>query len=145
MRATHLNRFEQSLLSLLVLAGVVCVPSIAAAQSSAGPCADKDFPAPKLCQRARLDTLHASYLLLVDESGSMKPLWPAVRQALAEFSAAISDGDDLEVRLFSACPRTLIPPTPASERTRAAWEQQIIGLGEPSGSTTDLGCAAKAI
>ena len=145
MRATHLNRFEQSLLSLLVLAGVVCVPSIVAAQSSAGPCADKDFPAPKLCQRARLDTLHASYLLLVDESGSMKPLWPAVRQALGEFSAAVPDGDDLEVRLFADCPHTLIPPTPASDRTRTAWQQQINALGAPNGKSTNLGCAAEAV
>ena len=145
MRVTHLNCFEQSLLGLLVLAGVACLPSTAAAQSSAGPCADKDFPAPKLCQRARLDTLHASYLLLVDESGSMKPLWPAVRQALGEFSAAVPDGDDLEVRLFADCPHTLIPPTPASDRTRTAWQQQINGLGAPSGNSTNLGCTAEAI
>ena len=145
MEATHLNCFERSLLGLLVLAGVACAPSTAAAQSSAGPCADKDFPAPKLCQRARLDTLHASYLLLVDESGSMKPLWPAVRQALGEFSAAVPDGDDLEVRLFADCPHTLIPPTPASDRTRTAWQQQINGLGAPSGKSTNLGCTAEAI
>jgi hypothetical protein len=136
---------KPAVFGLVAIAGAVCLSSEAYGQSSAGPCADKDFPAPNLCRRARLDSLHASYLLLVDESGSMKPLWPAVRQALAEFSAAIPDGDDLEVRLFSACPHTLIPPTPASERTRSAWQQQISGLGEPSGTSTDLGCAAEAI
>ena len=145
MEVPLLNCFERSLLGLLVLAVVACAPDTAAAQNSAGPCADKDFPAPKLCQRARLDTLHASYLLLVDESGSMKPLWPAVRQALGEFSAAVPDGDDLEVRLFADCPHTLIPPTPASDRTRTAWRQQINGLGAPNGRNTDLGCAAEAI
>ena len=145
MRVTHLNRFKHAAFGLIATSAAACIPSTARAQTPAGPCAGKEFPAPNLCQRARLDTLHASYLLLVDESGSMKPLWPAVRQALAEFAAAVPDGDDLEVRLFSACPRTLIPPTPASERTKAAWEQQIRALGEPNGTNTDLGCAAEAI
>src|SRR4029434_8814594 len=94
---------KRAAFGLFAVACLACLATVAHGQSSAGPCADKDFPAPKLCQRARLDTLHASYLLLVDESGSMKPLWPAVRQALGEFSAAVPDGDDLEVRLFADC------------------------------------------
>ena len=145
MRAFRPSGSKRAAFGLFAVASVGCLARIAHGQNSTGPCADTDFPARSLCQRARLDTLHASYLLLVDESGSMKPLWPAVRQALGEFSAAVPDGDDLEVRLFADCPHTLIPPTPASDRTRTAWQQQINGLGAPSGKSTNLGCAAEAV
>src|SRR5215471_15804324 len=148
MRAFRLSSSRRAAFGLFAVAAVAsvgCFARVAHGQNPIGPCADRDFPAPNLCQRARLDTLHASYLLLVDESGSMKPLWPAVRQALGEFSAAVPDGDDLEVRLFADCPHTLIPPTPASDRTRTAWQQQINGLGAPNGKNTNLGCAAEAI
>lgn len=116
------------------------------AQSGAekGRCTIPGFPAPILCARAGLDTVHATYILLVDESGSMAPLWPAVKQALSEFAQAVPDGDELDIRLFSTSVRGLIAPVPANSQVRDAWRQSIQGVPAPRGGNTDLGRAAEA-
>jgi len=61
-----------------------------------------------------------------------------------EFAAAIPDGDELDVRLFSDAPRSLIAPVPASDRARADWARRFAKLQTPSGQFTDLGKAANA-
>ena len=137
-------RISTSPLALLVVANLA-VPRQAAGQSKPTQCQANSFPAPMLCERARLDTLRASYLLLVDESGSMRGRWPAVKAALAEFVSAIADGDQLEVRTFAGTVRTLIPPTPASDPTRANWQARLAGLPDPAGANTDLGLAAASV
>jgi len=121
--------------------------AVRAQQQAAGKgttCGIAGFPAPELCVRAGLDTVPASYLIFVDESGSMKPIWPAVRAALADFAEALPDGDKLDVRLFAGDVRTLIPATPSSAATRQAWRYRFADLAMPAGAHTDLGKAADA-
>jgi len=129
----------------LVIAAGLALSREAAGQSKLAQCQPNVFPAPTLCERARLDTLHASYLLLVDESGSMRGRWPAVKAVLAEFVSAIADGDELEIRTFAGTVRTLIPPTPSSDPTRANWQSRLAGLPDPAGANTDLGLAAASV
>lgn len=139
---------RQSALQMMALCllwfGASALPEVLPAQAPSG-CRIPGFPAPTLCERSGLDTLAASYIIVVDESKSMQPLWPAVREALGEFTAAIQTGDQLEVVLFSSNVRTLIPPTPASSQSRAAWTRSISSLSSPNGTSTDLGRASEAI
>ena len=132
-------------LALVVIVVGLAISREATGQSKPTQCQPNVFPAPTLCERARLDTLRASYLLLVDESGSMRGRWPAVKAALAEFVSVIADGDQLEVRTFAGTVRTLIPPTPASDPTRANWQTRLAGLSDPAGANTDLGMAAASV
>ena len=130
------------LVRALVIAACLTGPTSSIAQGSPAECGGDRFPAPTLCARARLDTLRASYLLLVDESGSMQSRWSTVQSAVSEFVAAIPDGDELEVRVFAGRVRTLIPARPASERVRADWRKTLGELRRPTGASTDLGAAA---
>ena len=126
---------------------LACAPTLAHSQSGrvgdSGECRIPSFPAPTLCARAGLDTIPASYLFVVDESGSMRPLWGGVRSALANFAEAIPDRSELDVRLFAGAPRERIPATAASPATRRAWSQQLSTLQSPAGGNTDLGRAAE--
>lgn len=105
-------------------------------------CPPAQVPAPTLVARARLDTVRAAYVLMVDESQSMTPLWPAVRSALATFAQAIPNGDELRVQLFSTDVRGLISPVPANDAVRAGWVRTFEALPAPKGAHTDLGVAA---
>lgn len=118
--------------------------SVAVQAQSQPACGLPNFPAPELCVRAGLDTVPASYLFIVDESGSMRPLWDGVVSALVQFSAAVPDGSELDVRLFSTTLREVIPATRADDRTRQLWGSQLRSLSFPSGQHTDLGLAARA-
>lgn len=122
---------------------IVGVPRLPA-QQPGGECHIPNFPAPQLCARAGLDTVRARYILMVDESASMTPLWPAMRRALTDFAAAIPEGDELDVRAFSGDAHSLIPTAPASANTRASWRRTFLGLPAPNGRATDLGAAAAA-
>jgi hypothetical protein len=133
--------FKNFLFVALVLA---VQPSTLFGQDPPG-CRISKFPAPSLCERSGLDTLSAAYLLVVDESKSMVPIWPAVQAALREFVSAIQTGDQLEVLLFSGRVQTLIPPTLASQQTRGTWSATLSSLPPPRGSSTDLGIASEAI
>lgn len=113
------------------------------AQSTAD-CRLQRFPAPNLCGRAGLDTVPASYLFLVDESGSMRPLWPGVRAALSDFAGAVPDRSELDVRLFATTVRGHIPATISTAETQRNWYTQLTALAEPRGAFTDLGLAAQA-
>ena len=131
------------LASLVVVLG--SASSAAALAGQAAPdCGIPEFPAPVLCARAGLDTVPASYLLLVDESGSMAPLWPAVRRALVEFALAVPDGDRLDVRSFAGAVRSRIAASGAEDATRSAWAAAFMELEAPRGARTDLGRAAEA-
>ena len=128
----------------ILIGAVLSVPLSAAAAQGRNQCRLPDFPAPILCARAGLDTVHASYLLLIDESGSMQPLWPSVRSALEEFASAIPEGDELDVRAFSGDVRSVIPPSMATPATRSSWQSRFRTLELPHGANTDLGAAARA-
>jgi len=145
LRATRRSRaLALSALAVITAACLYGFPREARAQTARDVC-QRGFPAPTLCMRARLDTLRASYLVLIDESGSMRGRWPEVKGALSDFVSAIPDGDQLEIRAFAGSVRTLIPPTPASNRLRAGWVNQLASLPNPAGANTDLGLAAASI
>lgn len=131
-------------LLLCALTVFVTARSGKAQSPEASTCGIREFPAPQLCARAGLDTVRARYVILVDESGSMRPLWPAVRQALATFAEAIPEGDELDVRAFSSDVRVLVPVAEASTVTRRSWAETMRTLPEPRGASTDLGAASAA-
>lgn len=113
------------------------------AQTSAS-CRIPDFPAPELCARARLDTVRATYFVLLDESGSMRPIWAQVKSAVETFVRAVPDGDELDIRLFSGTVRRLNAPVPASPAIVTTWVRQVSSLPAPSGTHTDLGVAMES-
>jgi len=124
-----------------LLAWIIVEP--ASGQSAAERCGISGFPAPELCARAGLDTIPASYLLVVDESGSMRPMWSGMRGALAEFGQAVPEGSELDVRLFAGGVRQLIPPTVSTAEKQQRWAQELGNLAPPTGAHTDLGRAAE--
>jgi hypothetical protein len=124
----------------MLSAGLPINPSAASAQ--APECSVRN--APTLCTRAGLDSASVNYLLLVDESGSMRPLWPAVRSALASFALAVPEGGQLDVRTFAGTVRQRIPATQSTEATRRSWMADLGDLDAPRGQHTDLGRAAEA-
>lgn len=129
-----------------VLASALFVVSArpSGAQTPLG-CRIEDFPAPALCARAGLDTVPASHLIILDTSGSMRPVWPAVRAALREFAGAIPDGDELDVRLFAGGVGAYLPPTRATPDVRDEWKARMSELPSPNGAHTDLGRASNAV
>lgn len=128
----------------VVLLGGKALPTRAQVAPRQEQCGIAEFPAPVLCARAGLDTVRARHILIVDASGSMTPLWPALRLALAAFAAAIPDGDELDVRVFSDAARALVPTAPATPSTRISWSRTFASLPPPSGTATDLGAAAES-
>ncbi len=58
------------------------------AQRSTG-CAIRDIPAPELCARVRLDTVRATYIVLLDESGSMRPIGGIYRSLFMQTRGAL--------------------------------------------------------
>jgi hypothetical protein len=127
--------------SALLILAVLCATASAAAQRPAGACPIRDFPAPELCIRARLDTVKATYIVLLDASGSMRPRWGSVKSAVETFIKAVPDGDILDVRLFSTSVSRLNAPMTASPVLVAQLAQQVASLPAPSGERTDLGVA----
>src|SRR5690606_29112213 len=116
----------RGVLAVSVVALVGVAEAGASVPQAARECGIPEFPAPVLCARAGLDTLPASYLLLVDESGSMAPLWPAVRRALVEFALAVPAGDRLDVRSFAGGVRSRIAASGAEDATRSAWAASLM-------------------
>lgn len=132
--------------SIIVLCGVMFMAVASAADvraQSQERCGLRGFPAPELCARAGLDTIPASYLFVVDESGSMQPSWSGVVGALAQFAGAVPDGSELDVRLFSTTMREVIPATRSDIFTRQVWASQLRSLPPPRGEHTDLGVAVR--
>lgn len=107
-------------------------------------CRIRDFPAPELCARAGLDTVRATYIVLLDESGSMRPIWGQVKAAVETFIRAVPEGDELDIRLFSGAVRRLNAPVPASAQVVSEWANQLALLPMPTGAHTDLGVAVES-
>jgi hypothetical protein len=139
---------RRGIVGAAVLAFLVGMPAATTAQTipseTQQECRIPQFPAPLLCARAGLDTVPASYLFVVDESGSMKPLWDGVRAALATFAQAVPDGSELDVRLFAGTAHQKIPATVSSPAARRNWAHELGSMPTPRGAHTDLGRAAKA-
>ena len=119
------------------------LPSSAEAQPRS-VCTSPGFPAPTLCARAGLDTIRATHIVLLDESGSMAPLWPQVKGSLAQFISAIPDGDEVDVRLFADQPRPFLSIPLASAQSKRGALDRLAALAAPNGRHTDLGLAAAA-
>jgi len=107
-------------------------------QEALSVCEDPDFPSPVLCRRAGLDTLQASFIVVVDESGSMQGMWPAVKAAVASLGDAIPGSDQVRLVLFSGTAREMAMPWSAERGTRSAWQRQVEQLPAPRGQHTDL-------
>ena len=107
-------------------------------------CRIPGFPAPTMCARAGLDTVHARYTILVDESGSMKPVWAAVKAALHDFVDGIPSGDELSLVAFSGTTRSVLERLPITNESRGSAQRSVDALPEPTGAATDLGSACSA-
>lgn len=107
-------------------------------ESELTACGIPDFPAPTLCARARADSIigHATHLILLDESGSMRPHWGAAIDAVRARLQNLPPTATMELILFSDATTHLGVVTPAL--------LDSLRLKRPRGAHTDLGRAAEA-
>jgi len=121
-----------------LLTGVVF--AIAAPFLSAAANPTQDLPTLK-----RLFTLsdqHADYVLVLDSSGSMKPLWPAVLRGAEVFLEAIPDGEHVSIVFFdSRATKSRVLPRTLKGPNRGDLVRELRALPAPTGAHTDLGYA----
>jgi hypothetical protein len=98
----------------------------------------KDFPV--LASRMGSQS-PANFVIAIDRSGSMKPFWPGVQQAVISFLEAIPDGDYLSIVAFGTGASNMVTPRPINAQTRAELIGEIRNLGDPTDSATDIGAA----
>ncbi|MBP9824171.1 MAG: VWA domain-containing protein [Thermoanaerobaculia bacterium] len=97
---------------------------------------------PRLKQLFNLQDQRADYVLVVDTSKSMRPLWPAVKDGLRTFVRSLPEGDSVSFVFFAdEASNTRILPRKIAEGERAILEQEVLRLGAPDGQWTDLGRA----
>lgn len=117
----------------LVCAGVV---SLFGGRVSAA----EDLPALK--RLFDLGAQHADYVLVIDTSGSMKPLWPAVVRGAEVFIEAIPDGEHVSLVFFDVeATASRILPRTLTGANRSDLLRELRALASPRGSRTDLGLA----
>ncbi len=137
------HRSRAALLFTGALLQLGAVPRLVVAQESS--CTDTAFPAPILCERAQLDSVRTSFTLVLDESGSMRPIWKEVGEALAGFVAVIPSGDDLHLIRFSGAHSDATIPWAGDPASRENWMRLLKNLDSPRGQKTDLGEAAEGV
>lgn len=97
---------------------------------------------PELKRLFDLDKQHADYVVVVDSSGSMKPLWPAVVRGLDAFIQAVPDGEHLSVIFFDTkATNSRVLPRTLDGSTRLDLSRELQALTPPAGANTDLGLA----
>lgn len=97
---------------------------------------ERDFPL--LVNRVRTNQ-PADYVIVIDRSGSMRPFWHLVRQAVASFLEAVPDGDYVSIVEFGTEARNSLTPRPINAQTRADLISEIGNLPEPTDQATDIG------
>jgi hypothetical protein len=100
----------------------------------------RDFPI--LTQRVKLQQA-ADFVIALDASGSMRPFWPTVQQALATFIEAIPDGDYLSLITFGTQASYATTPSPINASTRVDFVAAASRLSTPTDKNTDIGRAVE--
>lgn len=101
-----------------------------------------DFPI--LAPRVKVQQA-ADFVIALDASGSMRPFWPTVQQALAAFISAIPDGDYLSLITFGTQASYAATPSPINASTRADFVAAAGSLSTPTDQNTDLGRAVEKV
>lgn len=116
--------------------------AIALAAPFLSAAADPTHDLPTLKNLFTLSDQHADYVLVVDSSGSMKPLWPAVLRGAEVFLEAIPDGEHVSIVFFdSRATKSRVLPRTLKGPNRGDLVRELRALPSPSGADTDLGYA----
>lgn len=84
-------------------------------------------------------SVRADFIVVLDASGSMKPLVAEVRRALPELVRQLPEGDHLSVLRFAERADEYLPDRDIRESERRALAEEVGRLAEPTGQRTDLG------
>lgn len=116
--------------------------AIAIATPFLSAAADPTHDLPTLKRLFTLSEQHADYVLILDSSGSMKPLWPAVLRGAETFLEAIPDGEHVSIVFFdSRATKSRVLPRTLKGPNRGDLVRELRALPSPTGAHTDLGYA----
>lgn len=96
----------------------------------------RDFP--NLNNTYRADSKRADYVIIIDQSGSMKGYWQNVKNGLIALIRFLPDEDYVSVLGFSSKCQSLVVPRKLNQSSKAELISQINQLADPNGQRTDL-------
>jgi hypothetical protein len=127
-------------IALLASAPVLLV---AGCRSEVAPAASAAMPPPLASCDLPPDSVR--HVIVLDQSGSMRPVWPTVRRQLAAIIEGVPDGSWVHVEGFSDRVVTLMHDARLGAANRANAVQQALRVAEPAPQApTDLGRAMDA-
>jgi hypothetical protein len=97
---------------------------------------NKDFPV--LSGAYKLEKEPVDYIIVVDQSGTVKQYWESIKASASKLVTLANDGDYLTVIGFKETVDNLILARKINSNSKRAIVDEIKGLAEPRGSYTDL-------
>jgi tetrahydromethanopterin S-methyltransferase subunit G len=97
---------------------------------------EQDFPI--LSNVYNFDEETTDYIIVVDQSGSVKKFWEPIKSSASKLVTIVNEGDYLTLVGFKETVDNLIIPLKITSENRNAIINQIHDLSEPRGQYTDL-------
>lgn len=96
----------------------------------------KDFPTLNSIYKA--DSKRADYIIVLDQSGSMKSYWQNVKNGVSALIKSLPNEDYVSVLGFSSECQSLVVPRKLNESSKNELISQITQIPNPTGRKTDL-------
>jgi len=96
----------------------------------------KDFPV--LNKTYQADSKRADYVIVIDQSGSMRDYWPNVKNGISALIGSLPDEDYVSILGFSSQCQALVVPRKLNQSSKNELISQISQLPNPTGQKTDL-------
>jgi hypothetical protein len=96
----------------------------------------KDFP--KLNKIYQVENKRADYIIVIDQSGSMKNYWVNVKNGISALIETLPDDDYISILGFSSKCQPLVVPRKLNQASKTELISQIKQLPNPTGQKTDL-------
>jgi len=96
----------------------------------------KDFPV--LNQTYQADSKRADYVIVIDQSGSMRNYWSNVKSGISALIRSLPDEDYVSILGFSSECQALVVPRKLNQSSKIELISQIERLPNPTGQKTDL-------
>lgn len=96
----------------------------------------KDFPVLNKIYQA--DSKRADYIIVIDQSGSMKNYWANVKSGIGALIKSLPDEDYVSILGFSSQCQALVVPRKLNHSSKNELISQINQLPNPTGQRTDL-------
>jgi len=96
----------------------------------------KDFP--KLNKIYQADSKRADYVIVIDQSGSMRNYWANVKSGISALINSLPDEDYVSILGFSSQCQALVVPRKLNQSSKNELISQINQLPNPTGQKTDL-------